>query len=152
MNRPYQVLGTGLLCLAGFLGYEAWKLDYYSTLGPGPGFFPRWLSVALAALGLAVLWQATFGKTGPGTGPLLPDRRGISRIVLIVGAIIVVAACMEPLGFRLTMLAFYLVLLTALRGRQYLSNGVIAAAGSFGVHQVFRDLLAIPLPVGIFGI
>ena len=39
MRRPYQITATVLLLVAAFIAFESLQLRYYSTLGPGPGFF-----------------------------------------------------------------------------------------------------------------
>jgi hypothetical protein len=59
---------------------------------------------------------------------------------------------MEPIGFCLVMLGFYLFLLSAL-GRQHLVvTGLIALAGSAGVYYVFVHWLKVALPIGLFGV
>lgn len=139
------------MCVAAFLAQESLKLRYYSSLGPGPGFFPFWLSIFLAILAAAMFLKATFGKAEAIPANFYADRRGYLRIGAIVAAIVGAIVLMEPLGFRLTMLGFYLFLLTILRRQHPLVNGIIAFVGSFGVYQVFDRWLATPLPAGMFG-
>lgn len=152
MKRPYQITGVVLMFAAAFLLRESLRLRYYSPLGPGPGFFPLWLSVLLAILGAAMLWRATFGAPEAMPADFYADRRGYLRIAAVVGALLAIILLIEPLGFRLVMLGFYLFILTAL-GRQHpLVTGIIALAGSFGVYYIFARWLATPLPIGLFGI
>jgi hypothetical protein len=66
--------------------------------------------------------------------------------------LIAAAAAFEPLGFRLTMLAFIAGLLAALGARSWIAIALCAVAGSFGVFHVFFHWLKVPLPIGIFGI
>jgi putative tricarboxylic transport membrane protein len=151
MKRPYQATALVILLLAGFLARESWRLRYYTSLGPGPGFFPLWLSFLMAVLGGVMLWRATFGAPGAMPANFYADRRGYLRIGAVVGGLVAVIALMEPLGFRLTMLGFYLFILSALGRRGWLATGVIALAGSFGVYHIFVRWLAVPLPVGLLG-
>ena len=152
MKRPYQITGLALMLAAVFLARESPRLRYYGSIGPGPGFFPRWLSVLLAILGAAMFWRATFGAPETMPADFYADRRGYIRIAAVVGALLAIILLIEPLGFRLTMLGFYLFILTAL-GRQHpLVTGIIALAGSFGVYYIVARWLATPLPIGLFGI
>jgi len=151
MKRWYQITSVMSMLVAVFLAREALKLRYYTPLGPGPGFFPLWLSILLAILAVAMFWQATFGKPEAMPADFYADRSGYLRIGAVVAALVGVIVLMEPLGFCLVMLAFYLFVLAVL-GRQHpLVTGIIALAGSFGVYHVFVHWLATPLPIGLFG-
>jgi len=141
-----------LMLAAAFLVRESLRLRYYSSFGPGPGFFPLWLSLLLAILAVAMFWQATFGKPEAMPADFYPDRKGYLRIGAVLAALAGVIVLIEPLGFRLVMLGLYLFLLAVL-GRQHpLVTGIVALAGSFGVYYVFVHWLAVPLPIGLFGI
>lgn len=152
MKRPYQITGVVLLLVAAFLVRESLSLRYYTPLGPGPGFFPLWLSILLAILAVAMLWRATFGKSEAMPADFYPDRKGYLRIGAILGALIGVIVLIKPLGFRLVMVGFYLFLLIALGRQHILITVIIALAGSFGVYYVFVHWLATPLPIGLLGI
>ena len=152
MNRTYQIAGAAILLLAVFFGYEALQLRYYSELGPGPGFFPLWLSILLGILATIMLVKATVGVREAMPAEFFAEKAGYLRNAAIVCAVIATIALMEWLGFRLTMFVFYLFLLSVLRRQHFVLNIVIALAGSFGVYQVFDHWLATPLPTGIFGV
>ena len=152
MKRPYQV--TALVCLsfAVFIGWESYKLKYYLEMGPGPGFFPLWLSGIFGVLAVMMFVHATFGASDPMPEDFFPRRLGYFRIAAILGALTGALLLFEPLGFRLTMFAFFLFLLSALSRHRLIVSVPIAVAGSFGVYHVFTVFLKIPLPIGIFGI
>ncbi|MBS1115750.1 MAG: hypothetical protein H6Q87_134 [candidate division NC10 bacterium] len=152
MRRPYQITSIVLLGLSAFLAREALRLRYYTPLGPGPGFFPLWLAVLLAVLAAAMFWRATFRTPEPMPDGFFADRRGYLRIGAVLGALALVIALLDSLGFCLVMLGFYTFLLLVL-GRQHpVVTVVVALAGSVGVYYVFVHWLAVSLPVGIFGI
>jgi putative tricarboxylic transport membrane protein len=151
MSLAHRITGLVLLPIAAFLGYHAWRMSYYTAIGPGPGFFPRWLCGFLAALGLALLIRPPQSETEGLPPGFLPDRTGLVRIVVAIGSLFAVSAAMRLLGFSLTMLAFYVVMLTALGRRRPLEIAVRAFAGSFGVDYVFSQILRQPLPAGILG-
>jgi putative tricarboxylic transport membrane protein len=152
MKRPYQITALVVLLLAGFLAQESLRLRYYTSLGPGPGFFPFWLSALMAFLGGAMFWRATFGVVEAKPADFLADRRGCLRIAAVVGGLLGVILLMEPLGFRLTMFGFYLFILAALGRQGWLTAGIVSLSGSVGVYHVFVHWLSVPLPIGVLGI
>lgn len=151
MKRPYQLAGAVFLLIAAYVARESLELRYSTPLGPGPGFFPLWLSVALGLLATAMIYQATFRSNDLRPPDFFATRSGYVRLAVIVGAIAGTVALMVPLGFRLTMLAFYLVLLNVLGRPHVLTVGLVALGGSFGVYYLFVELLRVPLPVGSIG-
>ena len=151
MRRVHLLSGAAFLLLAAFLGYHTLGLTYYTRLGPGPGFFPRWLCALLAVLALAILARATRSEPDEITAEFFPDRQGSTRIVVVVAALIAVALSMNMLGFQLAMFAFYLVLLPALGRWGWVETPVLAALGSFATYYLFVRWLSLPLPIGVFG-
>jgi putative tricarboxylic transport membrane protein len=123
------------------------------TLGPGPGFFPFWLSAMGIALTGAILLQVSLGRLlADAPGGLLPERRPALQGLGVIVALAAAAVLIEPLGFRLTVLPFVVVLLVVLGARSIVAIALCAAGGSFGVFHVFYYWLKVPLPVGAFGI
>lgn len=151
MQRAYQATGLLLLALAVFLGIRAAGLPYYSSLGPGPGFFPLWLCGLLGLFAVAMIVQATFGTPEDAPADVLPDRAGWLRIGAAVAALAATAGLVAVLGFRITTFLFYLVLLPALGSRNPVLIVVLAAIGSFGVHWLFSGMLGLALPAGVLG-
>ena len=153
MHRGWQV---ACVCLLGvFLAALVTSLGYSLTdaLGPGPGFFPFWLSVIGIVLVGAMLVQLARGKIlADAAAEVLPDRRAAFQAGGVLVALIVAAALLEPLGFRLTMLPFVAGLLLTLGARSLLAIALTAVAGSFGVFHVFYYWLKVPLPIGALGI
>jgi putative tricarboxylic transport membrane protein len=145
------------LCLLGiFLPALVTSLGYSLTdaLGPGPGFFPFWLSLIGAVLSAAMLAQVTLAKTDEGiaVSSLAPDRQVALQAIGVLIALTAAAAVFEPLGYRLTMLPFIVGLLLILGARSPIAIALTALAGSFGVFHVFYHWLKVPLPVGELGL
>jgi putative tricarboxylic transport membrane protein len=136
-----------------FLAALVTSLDYSLTdaLGPGPGFFPFWLSLIGAALAVALLIQDARSPHDATPG-ILPDRLAILQGAGVLVALTLAAALLEPLGFRLTMSLFIVALLLALGARSPTAILLTAAAGSFGIFHVFYDWLKVPLPIGALGL
>ena len=150
-RRAYQLSGLAALVVAALLGYPAAGLPYYTRLGPGPGFFPRWLCGILALLALGVIARATWGADDAASRIPAPDRPAARRILVVVAALFAVAMVMTTLGFRLTMLVFYVTVIGALGRWRWVETPVLAVLGSFATYYVFVQWLRLPLPVGILG-
>ena len=147
MQRIYQAAALGFITLSTFVVWESWNLEYYTTLGPGPGFFPLWLGVAMWGLSLVWLVQVS-GRSGRAKGvALFHERAGIVRILSIIAALTVMAGFMNLLGFQLMMFLFLIFLLMVL-GRQSLWVTLVTALlGSVGLFHLFVSYLDVPLPV-----
>jgi putative tricarboxylic transport membrane protein len=150
-RRAYQLSGLAALVVAAVLGYQAAGLTYYTRLGPGPGFFPRWLCGILALLALSVIARATWSRADGAARIPLPGRHATRQILAVVAALFAVAVVTTTLGFRLTMLAFYLAVIGALGRWRWVETPVLAVLGSFATYYVFVEWLRLPLPVGVFG-
>jgi putative tricarboxylic transport membrane protein len=153
VRRGWQVacvclLGVFVPALITSLGYSL-----ADALGPGPGFFPFWLSAVGILLTCGMLVQLARGKLIADAGvEILQSRRAAFQAGAVLVALTVAAALLEPLGFRLTMLPFIAVLLLALGARSLIAIALTAVAGSFGVFHIFYYWLKVPLPIGGFGI
>lgn len=152
MRRPYQITGALLFLLAAYVCHASLQLTYYSSLGPGPGFFSFWLSLLLGALALAMIVQATFRGAEPMPADFTTDRTGYLRMGAVAIALLAAALLLERLGFRLTMLAMYLFLIWTLGIQNLFVTLLIAIGGSFGAYHVFVHWLRVPLPIGMLGV
>jgi hypothetical protein len=132
--------------------YTAYGYSLRDALGPGAGFFPFWLGVLGIALCAALLMQSLKGKTiGESSQALLPRGEGARRAAAMLAALAGTALLLQPLGFRLVMLAFSAGLLLALGVRRPAMVAVVALLSSFGLFHVFYHWLQVPLPVGMLG-
>jgi putative tricarboxylic transport membrane protein len=121
------------------------------ALGPGPGFFPLWLSLIGLALTILILIE-NWCNPSLAAGSILPERRAAIQGGMVLAALAAAAVLLEPLGFRLTMLFFIASLLPALGARSLTAIALTAVAGSFGVFHVFLYWLKVPLPTGALGL
>ena len=140
------LLGIFLATLVTSLGYSL-----MDALGPGPGFFPFWLSLIGAAL-TGVMLTETVRDRSLVDGQILPGRDAAIQGGIVLVALAAATALFEPLGYRLTMLLFIAGLLPALGARSPSAILLTALAGSFGVFHVFLYWLKVPLPIGALGL
>ena len=143
MKRGWQAAVAVLLALFAFFAFESLRLSLRDALGPGPGFFPFWLSVAGGLLGLVLLVQTTRGTVFFETQALKFELRPVA---LVLAGLVIATALLEAIGFRLAMLVLLPYLLFVLGVRNWLAMGIFTLAGSFGVYHLFSGLLKVPLP------
>lgn len=169
-ERRRQWLSTGSAVVVTLVGAAALigsrTYPYWTPLGPGPGFFPRWLGGILIVGGL--LWMAQLVRAAraadAGHGTTGPDHAGASvadamlvpeedapeyslpTVLAIVVSLCVLAATLEVLGYQLAMFLFVLFHLLVLGRRRLLLSLVLALVCSVGVFVVFTRFLTVPLP------
>ena len=224
MKRGWQIATLGFIVFAGLaLVIGVWGASFINArplplkdaLGPGPGFFPMWLSILTLLLGVGLLVEvgrrsADYGEESPYPQPspdvtrsvlpilallalvawkfptfpllerigvgsetvravistvlaagctlalvLMPqrydelsDNASVLRIGAVLGLLVMAAATLEPLGFRVTAFLFTALLLPALGARNLRIIVPFVLSASLGVFYIFYHQLKVPLPIG----
>jgi putative tricarboxylic transport membrane protein len=141
--------GIVLASFGGFVIYEAGGLPYHSEFGPGPGFFPLWIGVAIVAGSLIMICLHYFR---PGSEETANTSR--AELIRALGAWLafVAAIVLLPLiGFGLSLALLTAFLIIALdRRSSWVALGA-ALAIALGFHLVFAVALGVSLPAGFLG-
>ena len=157
-------LGWGIAtsCLMAMFGLALWlavwgsvplnsrPLAIRDVLGPGPGFFPIWLSIIGLSLGALLLIQTVREPAAGEAASLIPERAASMRIGAILALLAGAALTLDPLGFRVAAFVFSLLALLALGIRSPLAILAFALAASVGIFHVFYHWLKVPLQIGPF--
>jgi putative tricarboxylic transport membrane protein len=140
--------GIFILLFGCFFFWLSLSLKYTSSLGPGPGLFPLWLSAILIVLSLLYIVES-IKLEGISIIDMLPKGRGMGNIVSIVASLVVFVIIVSFTGFIIagTVLLFILFV------REYkwywgLALSFTITAITFVVFQI---LLEVPLPVNDLG-
>ena len=140
----WAVLLLGLLIIVFSL-----PLQYYTDLGPGPGFLPILLGIGIL-LGGIIEVNKVFRKKGktPIEAFLLPrSRLGFQMLALIVVTFLLLPVLGFSVGLALCTAAAMKVI-----GKQKMLTCVLTAVGAaIFIHFVFAQWLDIPLPMGLVG-
>jgi putative tricarboxylic transport membrane protein len=153
MKRAWQIACIIFIGLSILMSILSLEYAYLDRLGPGPAFFPLWLGIITGVLSVALFIQTTWGKSAVSATPFpFPDRKGVSRIMAILTALVGCLIFLNPLGFRISLFLFLLFLPLALGVRNWWGTLIFASVGSFGVFHLFYYWLKVILPIGMFGI
>ena len=166
MRLGWQIASVCLLGVFGSALVHSLEYPLHDALGFGPGFFPFCLSAIGLGLSTVLLVRALRGKVlagdepepadgdapQPADGDAPPGPLATIRALAVVLAMVLAAVLLEPLGYRLTVLALVAALLPVLGARSLPGMALTATAASFGVFHVFYYWLKVPLPIGAFGI
>ena len=148
-RRLFQTGGAIVMVGGAVLLHASSKMPYMTSLGPGPGFFPYWLSAILLGLGAIMLIQAFIEPARALPDDFWPAEGGFARMLAVIGAVTLAALGLDWLGFAPVMLLANLIVLLALGLRKPLPLAAVALAGSFGVYFVFTRWLGVQLPAGL---
>lgn len=146
MNGIHQVASLVFAAGGSFLVYQGFRLRLDGQLGPGPGFFPFWIGLAICGLSFLWLVQVSKAPASEIDPDFLPSRsRGIG-LLLVLAAMVAFMLLLRPIGFNLAMLGLLLFLFFAIDRKFVLAKLAIALIASFGLHWVFEKVLKVPLP------
>jgi len=121
MKRINQLFGCMLLTIFLFMAYTAHTtLTYWtegSTIGPGSGFFPFWISMILSALTLYWLIQITIRPGEEMPKDFIPPRHEGMLLLLVFMDMVLFAVIVDYTGFAAAMFIFLMVMVATLGER-----------------------------------
>jgi hypothetical protein len=150
VNRTRRAVALVTLAAGAVFLYLAWDLSVGTLARPGPGLMPR--LVAFGLLGAAVL--ALFEPVREGAEvDALPDRAGERRQGLVLVSLAAYAAAIPLAGFLLSTAAVMSLISWILNKDRVVKRAlVIGVTVAVVIDLVFRLLLGVNLPAGLWGI
>lgn len=139
-----------LLALAvAYSATAARQHTYWNASGPGSGFLPFWLGVALAILAIILLVGAV-RQRDPGPA-WAPRGHGAVRFVVVILATAAFIVLMPVFGMTLATALFLTILLKALEGRSWRTTLGVAVGVAAANWAIFARWLGVPFPTGFLG-
>lgn len=145
--RSDQFSGLMLLALALYVGWQNRVYPVGTLSEPGPGYLPLLLAIFLGAMGLLV--AAWGGRSAPLAAMKWTEA---TRAIVILVACGAATLALERIGYRLTVIALLIVLLSVLERKRPLAVALVALGFSFGSYYIVGDLLHVPLPRSPWGL
>jgi len=151
-GRLELIVAWCLIALGASTFWGAMLMPFGSPSLPGPGFFPRFLSLGLMGAGVAIaVRRSLLDRSGDPDGKASVSL-GHRHIAVAFFATCVAAALFEPAGFLITSALYLVVLLRTLAPLGWIGSAVAAIAGAIAAHLFFIELLRVPLPGGPFNL
>src|SRR5262249_19290558 len=155
-NRAYQrmgvaaIVGTGLL----FIWRSLADLPLGTIDNPGPAAIPLALAILLVVFALWSLKTGTASlfDSSDAADAAAAEPGALRHAILVLVAVTAAAVAINPLGYRLTMLALLLFFLGAVERKRIVTVLIVSFALSFGSYALFDHLLKVTLPTGPFRI
>ncbi len=142
-----RISGAVFVVIALLVAWENRAYPLGSLSAPGPGYMPLALAAALGAFGLVVVLRGH-------ASPLLDtiDWTEGKRAVVLLIACGVAAFALEPIGYRLTMIALLVFMLGVVERKRPLPTLLVALGFAFSSYFIFATLLKVQLPRGPWGL
>jgi putative tricarboxylic transport membrane protein len=133
--------GLALGGLGAYIIVQAWRWEYLGADGPGPGFFPLWYGIAIAALSAALVISSMLKKN-----PEDVRWAGAGRALATWAALAVCVALLKVAGFFVCFaaLTFFIVAVMFRRPLKVAAAVAVGTAGAF--YLVFPLALGVRLP------
>ncbi|HWO98149.1 MAG TPA: tripartite tricarboxylate transporter TctB family protein [Bacillus sp. (in: firmicutes)] len=142
-------VGIFILLFAAFMFNASLQYEYYSQYGPGPGFFPRWLSGLLGAFSILFILDSLRKKNRISFSDVLPRGKVLFSVLKVVLSIALFIVISPFLGFIISSILVLLILLTP--DFKWTTSFSTAASVTIVLFVVFNTFLDIPLPTNIWG-
>ncbi|CAG9169359.1 tripartite tricarboxylate transporter TctB family protein [Cupriavidus pampae] len=122
--RSQKDFASGLMFVLVGIGFS-WVARTYSmgtAAKMGPGYFPFWLGIVLALLGVIVTWGSLSLKSEEDH----LAKWDIKSLLWILGSVVLFGLMLKPLGMVASV--FVLVLVSSMASHEFSWKGAIAAA------------------------
>jgi putative tricarboxylic transport membrane protein len=144
------VSGVALAAFGIYITVESTRFSYLTEEGPGPGFLPFWLGIAIISLASCLIFV---NQRRPARQTLYrpqswsSETRALFAWLALMGAIL-----LSPLlGFTVSLMLLAVFIIAALE-RKSLWNAMAVALGlGVGFHLIFVVMLGLSLPTSPWG-
>jgi putative tricarboxylic transport membrane protein len=133
--------GLALGGLGAYIIFAASRWEYLGADGPGPGFFPLWYGIAMAALSLFLMASSLKEKEGEKI-----NWTGAGRAFGTWAALAASVAALKLAGFLVSFAALTFFIVAVMYRRPLWVAAVVAIAGAAAFYAVFALALGVKLP------
>jgi len=149
MWRAEFIGAWAVLLLGLFIIVFSIPLQYYTELGPGPGFLPLLLGIGILVGGVIEIVKVFRKKDRTERGAFLLPR---SKLGFQMLALIIIAFLLLPiLGISVGLALCTAAAMRVIGKHKMLTCGLTAVGSAIFIHFVFGQWLDIPLPKGLIG-
>jgi putative tricarboxylic transport membrane protein len=133
--------GLALGGLGAYIIVQASRWEYLGADGPGPGFFPLWYGIAIAALSLWLVISSLKEKSGERI-----EWAGAGRAFATWAALAVSVALLKVAGFVVSFAALTLFIVAVMYRRPVWVAATVAVVAAAAFYAIFALALGVSLP------
>ncbi len=149
MGVANLMAGIAVLLLGSVVAFFASRLPYQAEYGPGPGFLPLWIGVALIACAIATIIKA-IKKGGHQKGSFFQPKTG--QVLFVLATLIITFLLVPVFGLSLGLALFTGFTMRTAGRHGWVLCVLVAVATAAAVRFIFGYGLDIPLPKGYIGL
>ena len=149
MGRADRISGIFWLCFAVLTIIQSYHLGLGTLHKPGPGFLFFWVNIILGIMSLIVLVRAWVGKREEGPQPAIFGGQNVSKIAFVLISLFLYAILMEPVGFILITLLFFLFILKIIEKKRWFYTVFVSVVVTVISYLIFETWLQSQLPKGL---
>lgn len=149
MWRAEFIGAWAVLLLGLFIVVFSLPLQYYTELGPGPGYLPLLLGIGILVGGAVEIVKVFRKKERTEQGAFLLPRSKLGFQML--GLIVVAFLLLPVLGISVSLALCTAAAMRVIGKHKLLTCGLMAVGSALFIHYVFGQGLHIPLPTGLIG-
>lgn len=143
--------GVALAALGLYVTFASYDFTYLSDEGPGPGFLPFWLGLAIFTLALC-LSVINLGRTPAPAGVARRQSwSGEKRALSVWLAVMSMILLSSFLSFTISLMLLTVFIIAFMEGRSLQSAIVVALGLGIGFHLIFVVMLGLSLPTTRLG-
>jgi putative tricarboxylic transport membrane protein len=149
MGVANLIAGIAVLLLGSVVAFFAGRLPYKAEYGPGPGFMPLWIGVALIVCATATIIK-TVRQYGHEEGRFIQPKT--RQVVFVLVTLIITFLLVPVFGLSLGLALFTGFTMRTAGRHGWVLCVLVAVATAAAVRFIFGYGLDIPLPKGFIGL
>jgi putative tricarboxylic transport membrane protein len=150
LDKSELIAALLLIAFGTFIAITAWDWPYLTKDGPGPGFFPLWIGIAMAGLSGALI-VLQFVDVRRGRPIHRTSWQGASPVLAGCVALIIATALLKPIGFLASYALLTVFLVRWVFQQSWRAAFTVSLSSTVGFWILFVKLLRVQLPAGPWG-
>ncbi len=148
-NRTMDMLvAIILIALASIFMFDSWRIgmSWVDGQGPGPGFFPFWISLTMAVASVVNLVRATVSAE-PDAGETFVSRNSFLRVLTVLIPTAIYVLLIQFIGIYVASAIFIVGFMLASK-ESVLRSILVAFCVPLALFFMFEKWFLVPLPKG----
>ena len=142
--KPGILAGSIIFIVSLFMFIVAFQYPYSSAIGPGPGFFPVWISGILMVLSILYIVESVREKNE--SEESWPTKKSLKGILFIMMSLFLFVLLFSLAGFILA--GVVMMYLLFYKEYKWYTNLSMSVGITFLIYGIFNYLLEVHLPSG----